>query len=124
MSRFSDKKVELPADTRKYRGQIAKPGEVEVRLKLMYKTETREAWFELSVRSNVNVASWAHTKINADMEPKKLEDHIRYNAETLARYQNLNIGDNHNPPAVAKAAVEALKEILRKAELAKQGKKV
>lgn len=121
--KYKDKQVEIPGH-RKYRGQIIKPGEVEVKLLLKLKTETREAWFELGVRSNVKPECWAWLKTDADQEAAALENEIRYNAETLARYQCINLGDNHNPPAIAKAAVEALKEILRKAELAKQGKKV
>jgi hypothetical protein len=88
----------------------------DVKCRLMFKTETRQAWITISVRSNRRPMIWNHRHVSADSS--RLEYEIARNAEDLAIYQAMVYQDIHNPQAVARAAIEALYEIMSEASRA------
>jgi hypothetical protein len=117
--KYENFKTELPGRN-KPKPRVLKPGEVEVVLGFKFRTEDRKAWIEVAVHSQVRPEVSARKNVDADQP--QLESHVQHAAETLAQYLCENLGDKIDPVAVGKAAIEALKEIQRKADLARQGK--
>lgn len=70
-------------------------------------------WIEVSVKSLVRPGLWGHQRIDPDAT--NLEYLVAKAAETIANYQCTKYADQHNPPAVVRAALDCLKEMQRAA---------
>jgi hypothetical protein len=105
-------------------GKILHPGmKTEVRVRLMGDTETKRRWLVVSVRSNAKENVWNHKEVDVEeVAGKKVDRDVAFAAEALAAYQCEKHGDVHNPPAVAKAAREALDDLKQQAEQARNGR--
>lgn len=117
--KYPDFKTDL-GKRKKPAPKLIQPGEAEVVLAFKLRTEDRKAWIQVEVKSQVRPEVSVRRNVEADAP--NLEAQVQHSAEELAKYLCQNIGDRINPVAVGKAALEALKEIQRKAELAQQGK--
>lgn len=120
---FRDKDVDIKGG-RKIRPKIYTRGMTEVICALQMDDITRKAWLLVSLRSCVKPDVQNHIKVDADRSERKLEAYVRYAAETLAGFQCINHGDQHNPKEIANLAVEALRDIRLKAKNARQAQKI
>lgn len=95
----------------------------KVRSRLVYDTEKRTIAIEVSVRSNARSKPWGELWGHAKIDANETQDQILYfaakKAEAICNYQNAAYGDQHNPPVVANAMQDAVRDIFRQAERAK-----
>jgi hypothetical protein len=93
------------------------PDQSLVIVRLVKDTVTKKISLEVALRSCKRRGLWADFKLDPDNS--KLEYAVAKAAETLASHQCEKYGDKHNPPDVAKKAVEALHDLMRSAERAR-----
>lgn len=75
-------------------------------------------WIKLSVKSLVRPGLWGHRFIDANTT--NLEYLLSRQCEELCNYQCQQYRDQHNPPAVIRAALDGLKDIQKAAEKARR----
>lgn len=89
-----------------------------VKCLLQMDTVTRKAWVRVLVQSQMKPKVWGAANVDADST--NLEYRVQAAAEQIANYQAETYFDIHNPGAVGRAAVAALREIQETARKAAQ----
>lgn len=92
-----------------------------VRVSLVMDTDTKKVSLEVSVGSNAKRYLWGHMLVDADQDLGRLKYQVQQAAEKIANHQCAKYGDTHNPPTIAKAAMEAFEDIWQRASKAKVG---
>lgn len=108
---MEDRKSKLPV-----KRIITGQADTEVRVLLKMDDVTKKAWVEVGVCSLVRPGLIGWLKVDANSQ--RLTEDVRRAAELIAMSQCADYSDGHNPPAVARAAEAALKDVMAKADRA------
>jgi hypothetical protein len=103
------------------RETIITGSETEVNVKLMGDTDTHQVWISVFVKSRIRPGLW-NSITHIDPDSPSLPYLVQHAAEELANYQCKHYQDVHNPVAVGKVAVEALRDIKEAAEISRRGR--